>query len=62
MKERTEYVRYTRADLEELVKCGAKLRLIGSIYRGSIGEQEVRWSDDGSVEVLTKHTPALENA
>lgn len=60
MTERTEYVRYTRSDLEELMKFGAKVRLIGSMYRGEIGEQTIRWLDDGSAEILTKHIPALE--
>ena len=58
MVERVEYVRYTRHDLALMAKWNARAQLIGPIYFGHIGEQEVRWRDDDSVEILTHHTPA----
>lgn len=54
-----DWVKYRKQDLEELAKFAAKLRLVGTLYRGNIGEQQdVKWNEDGSLEVLTPHTPA----
>lgn len=57
LKERIEYKRYSKEQITEALKFVAKLDLIGSIYCGKIGEQETRWLDDGSLEILTRHTP-----
>lgn len=58
MNIRTEHIRFSREDLEHIIKWHAKARLIGAMYVGFIGDQELRWNTDGSVEVFTKHVPA----
>jgi len=55
--ERVEYRRYTKTDIENALKFNAQLALIGTVYYGVIGEQEVRWCEDGSIEIFTHHTP-----
>ena len=53
----TEYTLYSRDGIEEILRNCAVLKLIGNMYVGKIGKQEVRWLEDGSVEVLTHHVP-----
>lgn len=55
---RQDYTRYTREDLERIAKWHARAKLVGRIYIGNIGEQTIRWGDDGSIEVITSHEPA----
>ena len=52
---KTEYVCYTRDDLEQIIKTYARMQIIGSFFVGKIGPQRVRWMDDGSVEVLSEY-------
>lgn len=54
-RDEIDYARYTREQVDEILKFTSKLKLIGPMYIGEIGEQTVRWCDDGSVEVLTTH-------
>lgn len=56
-EQRTEYMHFSRKAVEELAQYAAKICLVGSAYWGNIGEQEVRWTADGGIEVFTKHTP-----
>jgi hypothetical protein len=49
---------FSKEDLAELAKSSAKLQIIGTIYRGDFGEQTTRWNEDGSLTVLTTHTPS----
>lgn len=53
-----DYTKYTREDLERIAKWHARAHLVGRMYIGTIGEQTIRWSDDGSIEVITSHEPA----
>jgi hypothetical protein len=55
---RTEFTKYSKDDIAEILKFTARLKLIGSFYIGSIGEPTVRWCDDGSAEVFIEHSPA----
>jgi YD repeat-containing protein len=52
-----DYAKFDRDQIEQTLKFAARSKLVGRIYVGRIGEQEVRWLDDGSVEVLTHHQP-----
>jgi hypothetical protein len=54
---RLELLQYDRDNITELLKFAAKSRLIGRMYVGSIGEPVVRWTEDGSCEVIVPHTP-----
>jgi hypothetical protein len=50
---------YTREELEAIAKSTAKMEIVGTIYYGELGEQTVRWNDDGSIDVATTHTPEV---
>lgn len=58
MTAQTDYRVFTRADIDCLIKNAAMLQLVGHMYCGHIGEQRLRRNRDGTVEVLTSHTPA----
>lgn len=49
---------FSKEDLENLAKHQAKAAIIGDIYRGKFGKQKVVWKIDGSLMVITEHTPA----
>lgn len=51
----TDYCKFSKSELEAIVKYAAKLRLIGPIFVGNVGDQHVRWLEDGSLEVLTEY-------
>jgi hypothetical protein len=56
LRERSEIISFSRDDLERLVREIAKHKIIGSLFIGKFGEPEVRWTDDGGVEVITRYT------
>jgi len=49
---------FTRDQLIAMAKQSAKLSIIGGIYVGHIGEQSAVLNEDGSVTVVTCHTPS----
>jgi hypothetical protein len=52
----TDYCKFSKTELEAMVKYAAKLRLIGPhLFVGNIGDQHARWLEDGSIEVLTEY-------
>lgn len=54
-----DYRRYSKEDIERMIRMAAQMALIGRIYFGKIEDDaEIRWLPDGGCEVLTKHTPA----
>lgn len=52
LKERSETVTFTRDDLERIARYVSKQQIIGS-FIGKFGEQTVRWTADGGIEVIT---------
>lgn len=54
LRERSEVIAFDRTDIERIVRYVAKQRIIGEMFIGKAGEQLVRWTDDGGVEVITK--------
>lgn len=59
MPQQVNYRRWTKDELEKTLKNLAIMDLVGEFYSGEIDgpHQEIRWNADGSVEVLTPHTP-----
>lgn len=57
MRQIREVHTFTPADLERLAKQTAELKIIGNFYTGAFHGQEVTWHKDGSVTVVTTHTP-----
>jgi hypothetical protein len=52
----TDYARFSKSELEAIARYAAKMRLIGpTLFIGNIGDQQVRWTEDGGVEVLTSY-------
>lgn len=49
---------YSREDLERMAKNCAKLAIIEGMYIGKFHDQTVEWYPDGSLHVVTRHTPA----
>jgi len=54
-RERSEIIVYTKDDLERIVRHMAQMQIIGHLFIGKFGEQEIRWNVDGGVEVITKY-------
>ena len=55
---RTELTVFSKLELERMAKFAAKTRLAGSgMYFGNIGEQLVRWREDGGLDIITHHEP-----
>jgi hypothetical protein len=54
LRERSEVIAFTRDDIEKIVRYVAKQRIIGEMFIGKAGDQSVRWTADGGVEVVTK--------
>ncbi len=48
---------FTRLDLAELAKSAAKLKIIGSYYKGDFESQKAKWEPDGSITIITTHSP-----
>lgn len=55
----TEIDTFDRTRIEEMAKMATKMKIIGSMYIGSIGPQTVEWRGDELV-VTTVHTPSGE--
>lgn len=55
MRERSEIISFTRDDLERIVRHISQQQIIGHLFIGKFGEQEVRWTSEGGVEVITKY-------
>lgn len=51
---------FTKEDLAEIAKNVAKLEIIGDIYRGEFHTQEIIYQSDGSLMIITSHTPEKE--
>jgi hypothetical protein len=54
-RERSEIIYFTKDDLERFVRSMANQQIIGHLFIGKFGEQEVRWRNDGGVDVITKY-------
>ncbi len=54
LRERSEIIAFNRDDIERIVRYLAKQRIVGEMFIGKAGEQIVRWTEDGGVEVITK--------
>lgn len=54
-RERSEVITLSRDDIERIVRYVAKERIVGSMFLGKFGEQSVRWTADGGVEVITTY-------
>lgn len=50
---------YSRENLEQIAKNFAKMSIIGDLYVGNIQTQSAEWRSDGSIVVITTHTPAV---
>ena len=57
-RERSEVVRFTRDDIERIVRSMAQAAVAGPLFLGKYGEQQVHWRDDGSVDVVTHYRQA----
>ena len=55
IRERSEIISFTKDDLERMVRFLAQQQIVGHMFIGKMGEQEVRWTGDGGVEVITKY-------
>ncbi len=55
MRERSEIIAFTRDDIERIVRHIAKTQITGSMFIGKFGDQSVRWTTDGGIEVITKY-------
>jgi hypothetical protein len=54
-RERSEIISFSKDDLERLVRFMAQQQIVGHLFIGKFGEQEVRWRQDGGVDVITKY-------
>lgn len=54
-RERSEIISFTKDDLERLIRFMAQQQIVGHLFIGKFGEQEIRWRDDGGVDVITKY-------
>ena len=55
LRERSEVISFGKDDLERIVRHMAQLQIVGHLFIGKLGEQTVRWTGDGGVEVITKY-------
>ena len=58
MRTITEKRTFTSEEIENLAKSAAKMEIIGDIYKGEFISQEIEYSNEGIISVITKHTPA----
>ena len=56
IRERSEIIAFSRDDIERIIRYAAKQRIIGEMFIGKAGEQSIRWTADGGIEVMTKFT------
>jgi hypothetical protein len=54
-RERSEIISYSKDDIERIVRHIAQQQIIGHLFIGKFGEQEVRWNGDGGVDVITSY-------
>jgi hypothetical protein len=54
-RERSEIISFSKDDLERLVRYMAQQQIVGHLFIGKFGEQEIRWRHDGGVDVITKY-------
>ena len=54
-RERSEIISYSKDDIERIVRHIAQQQIIGHLFIGKFGEQEVRWNGNGGVDVVTKY-------
>jgi hypothetical protein len=55
LRERNEIISFSKDDIEKIVRHIAQQQIIGHLFIGKFGEQEVRWNGDGSIDVITKY-------
>jgi hypothetical protein len=55
LRERSEVISFTRDDLERIVRYMAQQQIAGPLFIGKFGEQVIRWTTEGGVEVITKY-------
>ena len=55
LRERSEIISFSKDDLERIVRAVAHQRIVGDMFIGKFGEQDLRWTPDGGVEVVTKY-------
>jgi len=55
MRERTEIKVFTPKDLDAMARFAAKMAIIGDLFAGNFVSQKTRWTEEGSVEVITKY-------
>jgi hypothetical protein len=55
IRERSEIISFSKDDLERIVRYMAQSQITGHLFIGKFGEQDVRWTPDGGVEVITKY-------
>lgn len=55
LRERSEIIAFSRDDLERIIRHVAKQQIIGSMFIGKFGEQSIRWTPEGGIEVVTKY-------
>ena len=55
LRERSEVIAFSRDDLERIVRYITKERITSSLFLGKFGEQTIRWTSDGGVEVTTTY-------
>lgn len=58
MRQITEVRDFSPAELEKLAQFAAKIEIVGGMYVGEFVSQRLEWLPDGSLRVLTDHTPA----
>jgi hypothetical protein len=57
-RERSEVVRFTRDDLEKIVRSLAQAAVAGPLFVGKFGEQQVHWREDGAIDVISTYRQA----
>jgi hypothetical protein len=55
IRERTETIALSKDDIERIVSYMAQQQIAGHLSIGKLGEQSVRWTLDGGVEVVTRY-------
>jgi hypothetical protein len=56
LRERSEIISYSKDDIERIIRYLSQQQLTGQLFIGKFGEQQIKWNDDGGVEVITKYT------
>jgi hypothetical protein len=55
-RERSEIISFSKDDLERILRHLSKQQIIGHLFIGKFGEQEIRWLAEGGVEIITTYT------